>query len=71
MEPVQSCSPAGRDVAICGSQASVSVAVCDTAVNMALDLIHLLIPHLSAPVAYGTMVLQSDGNVAKDRTFAL
>lgn len=38
-----------------GSLASVSV--CHTGVNTATDLIHLLIPHLRAAIAYGTVLL--------------
>lgn len=43
-----------------------SVSVCDTGVNMAADLTQLLIPHLRAAFACGTMLLMETVMVRRD-----
>ena len=59
---------AGRDVAICGGQASVSAGEEN---GQSFDLIHLLIRLSQCGIAYGTLWLGCDGNAAADRTLSL
>lgn len=73
MQPAQPHALAGRDVAICGSQAAVSAGVCDTGEDMAKAprLNSSLNPPSQCAVAYGALRLGCDGNVAIGCAFNL
>ena len=64
---------AGRDVAICGGQASVSAGVCAILVRIRPkpQLHSSLNPQSQCGIAYGTVRLGCHGNEAIDHTFSL
>ncbi len=73
VDPAQPYALAGRDMAICGGQASGSAGVCAILVRIwpKLRLNSSLNPSSQCGSAYGTVWPGCDGNIAIDRNFSL